>query len=195
MITLKTTPRLPGGKLANARKQGLIPAVCYGASTVPICVFVDRLEFQKVYKQAGVTSIVTLEADKKINTLIHEVSHDTMTGAPTHVDFVVVDMSHTTHAVVPLEFVGEAPGMKTHDATLVKVMHEIQVEAMADKLPHSIEINISKLIDLDSHVTVADIKLPKDVSVYHHKADDIIARLAVQKIIVEDVPEVEITSA
>ena len=186
MITLKTTPRIPGGKLATARTQGLIPAVYYGGKATPVSIFIDRVEFQKVYKKAGVTSIITLEADKKVNTLVHEVSHDTMTGLPTHVDFMIVDMSHTTHATVPLTFIGEAPGIKTHGATLVKVLHEIEVEAMADKLPHSIEVDLSNLTEADSSITVGELILPKDVIIYHTKLEELVANLSVQKVIEEE---------
>jgi large subunit ribosomal protein L25 len=179
-LTLQVTPREKGGKLENARKQGLMPGVFYGKGKPATAVFIDVIEFQKIYKTAGQSSIVTLKSDKtSTQVLIHEVTRNTITGLPSHADFMIVDTTHTMHAEVPLEFVGEAPAIKTHKATLVKNIHEVEVEAMAADLPHSITVDTSTLVDLDSHITLADLKLPKGVSI-NGKADTIVASLSAE---------------
>ena len=191
MITLKTSLRSAGAKLVEARKKGLIPAVYYGNGSNPVSIFLDRIEFQKVYKQAGVTTIVTLEANgAKVNTLIHDVSHDTMTGMISHVDFMIVDAVHTMQVTVPIEFIGTAPGEKTHSATVVKILHSIEVEAMAIDIPQSMHVDLGILLELDSHITVGDLRLPKGVKIHHLKPTDIIASLSVQKVKEEDIAEV-----
>jgi large subunit ribosomal protein L25 len=142
----------------------------------------DRIEFQKAYKQAGTSSIISLQTGSgAVRVLVHEVGVDPIRGVPMHVDFRVVDMLHTTHISIPLEFVGEAPGVKTLGASVVKVLHDIEVEAMADKLPHSIQVDISGLVDEDSHITIGDLVLPAGVSMYHTKTDEIVASLSIQR--------------
>lgn len=179
-LTLQVTPREKGGKLENARKQGLMPGIFYGKGKPATPIFVDVIEFQKIYKTAGQSSIVTLRGDKvSAQVLIHEVTRNTITGLLSHADFMIVDTTHTMHAEIPLDFIGEAPAIKTHKATLVKNIHEVEVEAMAADLPHSITVDISNMIDLDSHITLGDIKLPKGVSI-KGKLDTIVASLSAE---------------
>ena len=63
--TLETTERIAGGKLADARKKGMLPGVCYGNKTQALPFFLDRIDFQKVYKSAGGSSIVTIVVNNK----------------------------------------------------------------------------------------------------------------------------------
>ncbi len=169
-----------GGNLEYARKQGLMPAVFYGRGKLPTPIFVDMVEFLKVYRVAGKSSIIELRGpDIAAKVLIHDLTRNTITGLPAHADFIIVDTAHTMHAKVPLEFTGEAPAIKTHKAVLVRNIHEVEVEAMAKDLPHSVEVDTTSLVDLESHITVADIKLPKGVSI-NNKPDTIVASLSAE---------------
>ena len=60
---------------------------------------------------------------------------------------------------VPLEFVGEAPAEKLGHI-VVKSLHEIEIEVAPAELPRSLDVDLSVLMDLDSRITAADIKLP-----------------------------------
>ncbi len=192
-LTLKATPREPGGKLANARAKGLLPGVLYGNKTEAISVFMDRIEFQKIHKVAGSSTIVSVQYDgKNIPTLIHAVGYDTILRIPEHVDFLLVDALHTMRATVPVEFVGEAPAIKSYKATLVKNIHEIEVEAMADKLPHSVTVDTSTLAELGDLILVSDIILPVGVQATI-KPDTVVASLDKEQID-EVVPETPVTA-
>ena len=54
--------------------------------------------------------------------------------------------------------------MKDFGGVLVKVLHEIEVKSLPRNLPHNIQVDISKLAELESHVTVADLNLPSGVT-------------------------------
>jgi large subunit ribosomal protein L25 len=57
----------------------------------------------------------------------------------------------------------EAPAEKNLSAMIVKVMYELEIEALPKDLPHEITVDLSSLTDLDSRITVGDIKLPAGV--------------------------------
>ena len=66
---------------------------------------------------------------------------------------------------VPLEFVGEAPAVKTAGAVINKAMSEIEVEALPQNLPHSLIVDLSQLDAIDKSIYVRDLTIPKGVTV------------------------------
>ncbi len=181
MLTLKGELRDPKVKLEAIRAQGFIPAVFYGHKepSTP-CVF-NLGEFKKVWKAAGESTIVVLDTPKgKINALIHEVQVDPVQGQPIHADFYAVEKGQEVSVNIPLEFVGVSEAVKNLGANLVKVLHEVEVKALPENLPHSLEVDISVLATLDSQVAAHDIVLPKGVTLVTH-ADEVVALAAAPK--------------
>lgn len=166
-ITLKAEDRnLFGKALKGPKAAGQLPVVIYGPKEAPQNFFVETKEFKKVFRDAGESSIVTLAtpAGEK-DTLIKEVAMHPVSGEPVHVDFYVIEKGKKVEVAVPLVFVGEAPAVKNLNGTLVKVLHELEIEAMPKDLPHEIEVDISSLVDFDSRILVKDLNIPKGVEV------------------------------
>ena len=63
---------------------------------------------------------------------------------------------------MPLEFVGESQGEKS-GGVLVKVMHEVEIEASPKNLPHSIEVSVESLVEVGSQINAKDIVMPEGV--------------------------------
>ncbi len=177
MLKLKSEARKSGAK----RTAGVIPAVVYGPKMDSLSISVSESEFQKVWKSAGESSVITLEsADGSRDVLIHDISRDPVSDAVIHVDFYAVDKDKKVEINVPLEFTGTAPAVKQYAAVLMKIAHEISVEALPKDLPHELEVDLSSLVDMDSQITAGDIKLPAGVTLVSD-ADEIIVTLATQK--------------
>lgn len=60
-------------------------------------------------------------------------------------------------------FVGVAPAIKDKGGILVKVQREIEIEAAPKDLPHEIEVDISKLVEISDVIHAKDLKLPAGV--------------------------------
>jgi len=121
-------------------------------------------DFEKAFKEAGESTIVTIVLDgEEHDTLIHEVDFHPVKGTVSHVDFYVVEKGKKVTVNVPLEFEGIAPAEKTLGGTLIKVMHEVEIEALPKNLPHEIMVDISTLIDFESQIHASDLKLPEGV--------------------------------
>ncbi len=165
-----------------------MPAVLYGTGVPATPLAVSAKEFEKVFRAAGETSLVTLNVEggkpdssegtplpgKAYNVLIHDVAKDPMTLALIHADFYAVRMDRPIEAKVPLAFVGEAPAVKNEGGILVKVLHELEVKALPTDLPHEIPVDISHLEKIGDKVHVADINLPNGVST-HAPAEEVVA--------------------
>lgn len=161
---LKAEAREAGENLITVRKEGFIPAVVYGAGRTTESIKVSQKEFLKVWKEAGESGTISLELPKgKATVLIHEVANDAVRDIPQHVDFLAIDVTKPIEVAIPLEFVGVSAAIKGGMGTLVKSLHEIEVRGLAGDIPHMIEVDLSPLDALDTHILVKDLKLPKGV--------------------------------
>jgi len=165
MLKLKATEREAlGKKVAKHRLDGKIPGVVYGAQTAARPIFVNRVDFKKIFKAAGESSLITLELEgQAVETLIHETQFAPVSGEPIHADFYVVRQDQKIEVDVPLIFFGVASAVKELGGSLVKVLHELPISALPKNLPHNIEVDISSLTALDSQILIKDLILPAGV--------------------------------
>lgn len=181
MFQIQAKKRDAGAKVSTLREMGEMPAVFYGGGKATTMVSVPFNEFKKVWRDAGESSAIKLVVDKvSLDALIHDVQVDPVRNEPIHVDFLVIDANKPITVSLPLEFIGVSGAVKSGLGSLVKVMHEIEVEALPKDLPQSIEVDISKLVDIESNIAVKDLKVTKGVT-FTAKADEIVAAIAVQK--------------
>lgn len=188
MLKLKGELREGKAKLAKIRAEGFVPAIYYGhKEKATPCVF-PMNEFKKVWKEAGESTVITLEMPtSKVNALIYEVQLDPVRNTPSHVDFYVIEKGQEVTVHVPIEFAGVSEAVKSLGGTLVKVLHELEVKALPENLPHSVTADISALATLESHIAAKDIELPKGVTLVAN-ANEIVASIAVAKEEVEAAP-------
>lgn len=181
MFSITGSKRDLGIKLGVLRKSGKIPAVFYGAGKESTPISVSTIEFKKIWRDAGESSTVKVAMGEgnNIDALIHEVQVDPVTGEPIHVDFLAVDMTKKIRVKVPLVFEGVSNAVKSGIGNLVKVLHEIEIEALPADLPHSLFVDISKLETLDNTIVVSDIKLPTGV-VAIANVNDVVASIVAQ---------------
>jgi len=146
------------------RTDGMLPAVVYGALGSTEHVALSAKEFEKVWREAGETTVITLSgADADRAVLVQDVEVDPLYGTPVHVDLYAVKADEVVEVEVPLTFSGVAPAEKELGGTLIKVMHEIEIEALPQDLPHEITVDISSLKSFDDIIHVSDIALPDGV--------------------------------
>lgn len=164
MLTLSVEKRGETGAAAPAlRRARLIPAVVYGAHQASTPITVPVRAFEKVLREAGEATIVSLAGlGEPLPTLIHEVDLDPLTNQPRHVDFYAVTKGKKVEVAIPLVFVGESPAVKT-GANLVKVLHELEVKADPMNLPHDIPVDLSVLAAIGDRIHTKDLALPEGV--------------------------------
>lgn len=168
MITLKAEKREgnAGQSAAKIREAGFLPAVCYGPNKESIALSVPLMDFAKVFKEAGETSTISLDfGSEKMPVIVHDMQRDPVTDTPTHVDFYIVDMKKELEVKVPIEFTGLAEAEKGGLGNVMKVLHEIEVKALPDKIPHAITVDVTSLATLEDKIHVSDIAVPAGVTV------------------------------
>ena len=180
MFVIKAKKRNEGVNLDILKKTGEIPAVFYGAGKTSTSISISIIDFKKIWREAGESSTIKISmGDNNIDVLIHEVQVHPVTEEPIHVDFLVIDMNKKIKVNVPLEFIGISNAVKNGLGNLVKVLHEVEVEALPKDLPHNLEVDISKLETVEDQIFVSDIKLPTGVVIIENE-HDVVASIVLQ---------------
>lgn len=164
VMELKAMKRDTLGKgVRMLRKGGDMPAVVYGPKQETLAISVSQREFEKVFKSAGESTVVSIMVDgEAIPTLIHEVDHDPVTQEARHADFYAIVKGQKVEVNIPLEFEGESGAIKA-GANLVKTLHEVEVKADPMNLPHELVVDISALENVGDQILASAIKLPAGV--------------------------------
>jgi large subunit ribosomal protein L25 len=133
-------------------------------------------EFQRVYRQAGESTLVNLMVDgtAPVKVIIQEVQRHPITGRPIHVDFHQVRMTEKLHTEIPLAFNGEAPAVKELGGVLIKNIAHIKVEALPGDLIHEIPVDVAVLKTFDDLIHVSDLKVPPGITVLD-KLEEVVA--------------------
>ncbi len=164
MLNLNFKERTQKENTHSLRESGVIPAVMYGKKTESTPISVALNDFQKVWRDAGESSVISLVKDGETHdVLIQDVEVHPVTELPLHIDFYALEKGQKVEVAIPLNYVGESPAVKNLGGLLIKVMHELEIEAEAAHLPNDIEVDISLIVDFDSRITVGDLKLPAGV--------------------------------
>ena len=194
MITLNTKPRQVGANLKKLRREGHIPAVFYGRLEKSTPITVDKIEFEKVFKQVGESSVIGLATEGGVHdALVHELDRDPVSGTIRHIDFYVIEKGKKVKVHVPIEFVGVSPAVKDLGGVLVKVLHEVEIEAEAAKLPHHIEVDISSLVNFESQIHAKDLKLPSGVALITDENETIVLASEAKEEVAEEAAPVDIS--
>ena len=186
MQTLTATKRSKMDNLKTIRGNGMVPGVIYGARVENTPISIPSIAFEKVLKAAGESSTIVIElgdekgASKKFDVLIHEVQVDPVKGFPVHVDFLAIDMNKPVRVNVAIDFTGIAPAEKNGLGVLVKVLHEVEIEALPKDLPHDIKVDVSSLVTLENQIHVKDIAMPKGVTIVTD-VEEVVALVSVVK--------------
>lgn len=162
------------------RNSGGIPAVLYGNKVKNQNLALNSKEFGLIYKTVGESTVLNLLVDGEKaprNVLIHGISLDPVRDFITHVDFYEVNMDKKIKTTVPLVFEGESPAVKSDGGVLIKNTYEVEVEALPKDLPHEIIVDISKLINFQDVITLADLPISANVKIYGD-LKEIIAKVA-----------------
>jgi len=194
MLTLSAKIRKERGrKVKTLRKREILPAILYGPELKETqALELDFKSFEKIYKETGGSSLISLEiGKKKIPVLIQEVQYDSLTEKPIHIDFYQPRLEEEIGAKVSLVFEGEAPAVKDLGGTLVKNISEVEVKALPQNLPKEIRVDVGVLKTFEDNILIKDLKLPKGIKIIKEPGEIVASVVPVEKVEEELVKPIE----
>lgn len=150
--------KLTGRKVSSLRRQEILPANVYGKNIDSQAIKLPLVDFQKLYQQIGQTTVLNLnikgEKDPR-PVLISQVQFHPVSDLPLHVDFRQIDLTEKVIATVPVILKGESPA-EEKGAVIVKLIDQLDVEALPIDLPDKLELDISVLEEIGDSLSTDD---------------------------------------
>ncbi|MCK5080580.1 MAG: 50S ribosomal protein L25 [Candidatus Moranbacteria bacterium] len=165
-IVLKAKPRV-------LKEEGdfsdWIKGVVYGPELKENKIVWVRLQdFDRVYKEAGRSTLIDLEIEgdkNEYSVLFYDIQYHGLTDRCVHLDLYKVKMGEKIDATVKLSFINEAPGVKEQGGVLVKNTPALEVRCFPRHLVGEIEVDLAGLKEIEDSFYVKDLKIPEEIEV------------------------------
>ena len=126
------------------RRDGFVPCVIYGNNVKNIHFTLTERDLQQVLNTPN-SYIIELNIDGATHKAIyHAAQFHPVTDEPIHIDFLAVSDKKPVVINIPISIVGNSEGVR-EGGKLILATRKVRVSANINKLPDSIEVDISKL--------------------------------------------------
>jgi len=177
-----------GKKVRFLRREGLTPANIYGHGESAAIQLKTR-EIEHVLSHVPRMSLlsVNVQGGKPATVMVKAVTRKPTTGELYHVDFFQVSMTEKLRADIPITLVGEAPAVQMQNATILQALDSLHVDSLPGDLPPQIQVDISRLAEIDDAIYVRDLELPHGVAALVNE-DELVVKALAPTVEEEEVP-------
>ena len=163
------------GASRRLRRQGLVPAIVYGADRAPEMITLVHNELVRHLEQeAFYSQILDLKvADKTEKVVVKDLQRHPAKPFVLHVDFQRVSAKEKIRVTIPLHFLNEQSskgaklgGLVSHNLT------EIEVSCLPEDLPQNIEIDVAEMT-IGDILHLSEVPLPEGVALAHAPDPDV----------------------
>lgn len=196
MELISTKREKTGKKVKEIRKRAEVPAVVFGNEIESTSITVNLMDFQKLFKKAGETSLIDLKLDNHTHkVLINDVQNDPITSKIIHVNFYKPNLKEKTEVEVPVEVMGETENdlLKSGAGILLLLHQEIRVSALPTDLPEKFAVDVSKLENIGDTITISQLEFDRNkVEIADLEDDEVVVKIdAPQQEAEEEAPVTE----
>jgi large subunit ribosomal protein L25 len=168
IIKLNATPRPDAGKGPSRRLRlaAQIPAIAYGRELAATKIAVSPKALRAVLTSPfGQNAVVELDVEgaQKLTVMVRDYSYHPISRELTHADFVQVKLDQPVDVEVPLVCTGKPKGL-VKGGILQQIFRRLPVRCLPEKIPVSIEVEVSDL-DMGDSYHANHLTLPEGVKV------------------------------
>lgn len=196
-ITLSVEKRDGKGskkELSSLRSSAKVPGIIYGGDKPPVQVALSEKELMAARKKGGLNAILHLQVGKAKETVIlKELQRHPVTDRPVHADFQRISLTQKIEAKVPLNIVGEAPGVKMGGGVMQHELRALSIRALPTKIPQHIDVDVSRL-EINGHILVKELAVSGDLEVLD-SPEHIVVHVTLVKEEVAEAPAVAVAAA
>ena len=151
-------------KVNKLRNSELIPGVVYAKNQENVNVQFEAREFDKVLRQAGTSTIITLDVNGEgKEVLIKDFQTHPYKNQFLHVDFQAIDQNQAIRVSVPVNLIGR-DDLNADAGVLVQNIDVVEVECLPKYIPQTADVEIKDL-QIGENKTVADLDIFKDENI------------------------------
>lgn len=163
-VQISGTARTSTGKkdAKTIRRQGLVPAVLYGAGD-PVHFTVKPLDLRElVYSPEFRLAEVSVDG-QSYKAIVKDHQFHPVTDEMMHIDFLALQEGHPIRVQVPVRFKGTSPGVRNGGKLQVAV-RRVKIKTTPENLIDSVTLDISGMA-LGSSIRVRDIEPREGVEI------------------------------
>tara|TARA_B100000579_G_scaffold256497_1_gene211141 strand:- start:2412 stop:3131 length:720 start_codon:yes stop_codon:yes gene_type:complete len=175
------------GQLNSLRKNGDVPGIIYGGETTNEKISLSKKEVKNlINKENFLSNIISISLEgKEQKVLPREITFDTLSDEPIHVDFLRIIKGAKIILEIPVRFINHelSPGLK-RGGVLNIVRRKVELKCPTENIPTELIVDLEGL-DIGSSIKISSIKLPENVKPTIQGRDFVIATVAAPTIVKE----------
>ena len=175
------------GQLNNLRKDGNVPAILYGGKDENQKIFLSTKQVKNLIEKENFASdVILLKIDgKEYNVLPREITFDTVSDEPIHIDFLRIVSGSKINLEIPVKFINQekSPGLK-RGGVLNIVRRKVELNCPTENIPKEIIVDLENL-DIGASIKISSISLPENVVPTIQGRDFVVATVAAPTIVKE----------
>lgn len=146
------------------RRAGQVPGVLYGGNEGPVAFAVAERTLRHALAAKGAVLELSIDGGSSTPAVLKDAQRHPVRGDLLHVDLLRVDLNVAIQAPVTVELIGadEAPGV-IEGGILEHVTREVNVEALPNEIPETIQVDVSKL-EMNGTLALGDATAPKGIT-------------------------------
>ncbi len=159
-IVLQANKREATGKnqVKKLRNNELIPGVIYAKNQENVNVQFTARDFEKVLRQAGTSTIITLDIDgEDKEVLIKDFDSHPYKNQFLHVDFQAINQNETIRVTVPVVLLNR-DDMEVVEGVLVQNLDDVEVECLPKYIPQTADVDVKEM-QIGDNKTIADLDI------------------------------------
>ena len=183
------------GQLNKLRNQGNVPAVIYGGKTENQKITLTKKQVKALLEKENFSSdvmILKIEG-KDYNVLPREISFDTVSDEPIHIDFLRIVEGSKIDLEIPVKFINDekCTGLK-RGGVLNIVRRKVELTCPSENIPKELIVDLNDL-DIGASIKISSVKLPENVKPTISDRDFVVATVAAPTVVKEPEKPAETT--
>ena len=183
------------GQLSTLRSNGNVPAIMYGGKEENKKITLSKKQVNALIEKENFSSdVIILKLDgKEYNVLARDITFDTVSDEPLHIDFLRIIEGSKINLEIPVKFINQdkSPGLK-RGGVLNIVRRKIELNCPTENIPKEIIIDLDNL-DIGASIKISFVKLPENVKPIITDRDFVIATVAAPTVVKEPEKPAETT--
>ena len=183
--TIRTTKTK--GQINSLRHNGEVPGIIYGGEITNEKISLSKKEVKNlINKDNFLSNVISLNIDgKEQKVLPREITFDTISDEPIHIDFLRIVKGSKIILDIPVKFINHemSPGLK-RGGVLNIVRRKVELKCPSENIPNELIVDLNGL-DIGSSIKISFIKLPENINPTIQGRDFVIATVAAPTIVKE----------
>ena len=175
------------GQVNALRDAGKVPGIMYGGETANEKISISKKEVKiLISKDNFLSNVISINLDgKEQKVLPRDITFDTVSDEPIHVDFLRIVEGAKIILEIPVKFINNelSPGLK-RGGVLNIVRRKVELKCPTENIPTELVVDLNGL-DIGSSIKISSIKLPENVNPTIQGRDFVIATVAAPTVVIE----------